>query len=60
MYWLTVVLPLIDSAKTVVRCVSDGIEQGRQDVRDAREQANKELFESSYKSRIDPIDSYLP
>lgn len=60
MYWLTVVLPLIDSVKTVVGCVSDGIEQGRQDIREARERANKDLFENSYKSRVDPIDTYLP
>lgn len=49
MYWLTVVMPLIDAGRTVVRCVYDGIEQGRKDVEEARSRANEELFESSHR-----------
>lgn len=60
MYWLTVVAPLIDAGKTIVKCVGDGIEQGKSDVQAAKERANIEFFKGSYRSRIDPIDHYLP
>lgn len=60
MYWLTIVAPLIDAGKTIVKCVGDGIEQGKADVQEAKKRANIELFKNSYSSRIDPIDNYLP
>lgn len=52
MYWLTVVAPLIDAGKTVVRCVNDGIEQGRKDVAEARKRANEEFFKSAYRPNV--------
>lgn len=59
-YWLTVILPLIDGIKTTVGCVKNGIEQGKADVEAARERANEELFKSSYCDRLDRLDDYLP
>lgn len=50
MYWLTVVVPLIDGTRTVVRCINDGIEQGRRDVEEARQRANEEYFKSAHQS----------
>lgn len=52
MYWLTVVLPLVDAARVTVRCVYDGIEQGRKDIEEARKRQNEEFFKSSYRSNV--------
>lgn len=43
-YWLTVIMPVIDGVKTVCKCVSAGIEAGRADVRRAKDEAEADLF----------------
>lgn len=37
-------MPLVDAARVTVRCVYDGIEQGRKEVEEARRRQNEEFF----------------
>lgn len=40
-------MPVIDGIKTVAQCVETGIEQGKQDVRDVKQQLNKAKFDDA-------------
>lgn len=54
MYWASVVAPVIDAGKAIIQCITDGIEKGRVDVRQAKEQANRQYFDdenANYSSR---------
>lgn len=59
-YWLTLVAPVIDAGKTIVNCVGAGIEQGKKDVANARQQANIDFFVDAHRSGNDDINQYLP
>lgn len=58
-YWLTLILPVIDGVKTVATAINDGIEKGREDVRREKERVNCELFSDCMSHSNDGIDAYF-
>lgn len=50
MYWASLVGPVIDVGKAIIQCVVEGVEKGRVDVRNAKEQANRQYFDDENSS----------